>query len=791
MKNTNRRWWDWWTAIFLIVMLFIVALRLIRTAWTPELYLLAFLVMLGAVSGLAFGASRFSSLATAAMGTVYGIFFLGWLLGSTISKNMTWYDRIVNYLGFRLQNTIAQVLAGQPVTDTILFMVLIGILLWVISMSAGYAVTRHASPWAALLPAGVTLLVVSQYDPDIAVNSRYLVAWLFFALLIIGRLTFLRYSREWEKFGIFSTTDINWDISKAVFILSAVVILIAFLIPVTGSESQRYSDLWQSIQKPFKGIQENLTNIFEPLQSNYGPETAFFGTQIGLGSGDTLSDEVLFTVRSDKGFSMGLRNYWRARSYDQYLSGQWVNTTGLITKNVFPDDAAFNYPAWRGKEQVTYTFKTRINLQTNLFTAQTPLWVSRPIRVTYLEISTLEMDTLALFADPALASGDEYQVKSLISVPTVHELQKSSTDYPAWLERYLQLPETFSARVTALAEQLTAGLDNPYDKAYVITRWLRQNITYAPTITPPPQGADPLEWFLFESKTGYCQYYATAEVMMLRALGIPARLSVGYAEGELDDVTGVYTVRQKDSHAWPEVYFNDFGWVEFEPTANQPERQLPQGVDPNAANDPENFEPEIEAFAESDLEDPFDKTPPKRGTNTFIPVIQPEPLHTPFILSAVALVIITAYAYGLVMLLTPKANRISLPVQLINGMRRRGIKVPFWLQKLTEKKATFSLTPFQQAYEAIGKALQLLRMPVYKTDTPAERAERLAKHLPELRIHTQTVCEEYEKAVYSRRRVNAVLARQSAERIRKISRETWMRRMLDGYYKKNKPKQKK
>ncbi len=146
MKNTNRRWWDWWTAIFLIVMLFIVALRLIRTAWTPELYLLAFLVMLGAVSGLAFGASRFSSLATAAMGTVYGIFFLGWLLGSTISKNMTWYDRIVNYLGFRLQNTIAQVLAGQPVTDTILFMVLIGILLWVISMSAGYAVTRHASP---------------------------------------------------------------------------------------------------------------------------------------------------------------------------------------------------------------------------------------------------------------------------------------------------------------------------------------------------------------------------------------------------------------------------------------------------------------------------------------------------------------------------------------------------------------------------------------------------------------------------------------------------------------------
>src|SRR5687767_11533052 len=78
-----------------------------------------------------------------------------------------------------------------------------------------------------------------------------------------------------------------------------------------------------------------------------------------------------------------------------------------------------------------------------------------------------------------------------------------------------------------------------------------------------------LEWFLFNWKSGYCNYYASAEVLMLRSLGIPARLAVGYAQGEEND-DGTFTVYERDAHAWPQVYFPAIGWVDFEPTASQP-----------------------------------------------------------------------------------------------------------------------------------------------------------------------------------------------------------------------------
>ena len=102
------------------------------------------------------------------------------------------------------------------------------------------------------------------------------------------------------------------------------------------------------------------------------------------------------------------------------------------------------------------------------------------------------------------------------------------------------------------------------------------------TVEAPPAGQDPLDWFLFHSKKGFCNYYATAEVLLLRSAGIPARMVVGFAQGEFDPPNH-YVVRQRDSHAWPEVYFPGIGWVEFEPTSNQAPLELPLGENPSPA----------------------------------------------------------------------------------------------------------------------------------------------------------------------------------------------------------------
>jgi hypothetical protein len=105
--------------------------------------------------------------------------------------------------------------------------------------------------------------------------------------------------------------------------------------------------------------------------------------------------------------------------------------------------------------------------------------------------------------------------------------------------------------------------------AAAVERHLKQSYQYSLDLGTTPT-VNPIEDFLFVRKTGYCDHYATAMVVLLRTLGIPSRLATGFAQGEWNDVGGYYTVRQRDAHAWVEVYFPNSGWVTFDPTPNIP-----------------------------------------------------------------------------------------------------------------------------------------------------------------------------------------------------------------------------
>jgi len=114
---------------------------------------------------------------------------------------------------------------------------------------------------------------------------------------------------------------------------------------------------------------------------------------------------------------------------------------------------------------------------------------------------------------------------------------------------------------------LTKNTTNPYDAANAIQAYLRGDL-FRYTLTPrlPDRGQDPLDFFLFNSHEGYCQYYATAMGDMLRSLGIPVRLVNGYGPGSYSTSTGLYTVHDSDAHTWVEAYFPKYGWIPFEPT---------------------------------------------------------------------------------------------------------------------------------------------------------------------------------------------------------------------------------
>jgi len=178
--------------------------------------------------------------------------------------------------------------------------------------------------------------------------------------------------------------------------------------------------------------------------------------------------------------------------------------------------------------------------------------------------------------------GESYTVTSSVSFATESQLRSDNTVYsPDIKERYLQLPDTVPQRVFDLADEVAADYDNPYDIARAVEAFVR-TYTYNDQIPGPAPDQDAADYFLFDEKQGYCDYYATSMAVMLRHLGIPARLAQGYATGEFDPITGGYRLLEKDAHAWVEVFFPTYGWIQFEPTASEPliERQSQAVVPP-------------------------------------------------------------------------------------------------------------------------------------------------------------------------------------------------------------------
>jgi hypothetical protein len=171
-------------------------------------------------------------------------------------------------------------------------------------------------------------------------------------------------------------------------------------------------------------------------------------------------------------------------------------------------------------------------------------------------------------------SSGAYTITSQYSIATREELQQAGTQYPAWLAPYSTLPLS-GYRSTLTLEAIhglavdivtRAGARTPYDKAKAIETYLRANYTYK--LDPPriPDGLDPVGYFLFGSKQGYCEFFASAMGDLLRSLGIPTRLVNGFGPGLPDATTHAWVVRGEDAHTWVESYFPRYGWIQFEPT---------------------------------------------------------------------------------------------------------------------------------------------------------------------------------------------------------------------------------
>lgn len=311
---------------------------------------------------------------------------------------------------------------------------------------------------------------------------------------------------------------------------------------------------------------EDFPDEFPSTPLPFNPDAYFgFNRFLDLRTRGAPADVTVMKVRSPQ------PAYWRCTAFDRFLGNGWENTEKPDEmEEVFSEDLplTLSFPGEPGRyaaKDMVQTYYIERDLPNTVFAAYIPREVFFPTMV-------LKTDSLMTVLAPVqLDPGLIYTVVSEVSDVSPESLRRSWGGYPADLrERYTQLPE-MSPAVAELAASVTEGMQTDFDRVSAISEYLQD--TYPYDLDVPRQGDDrnTAEFFLFEAKKGYCEQFSTTMAVMCRTLGIPARVAVGYSTGDYNPLTGYYEVSGRDAHAWVEVYFPVFGWIQFDPTPVGPD----------------------------------------------------------------------------------------------------------------------------------------------------------------------------------------------------------------------------
>lgn len=351
--------------------------------------------------------------------------------------------------------------------------------------------------------------------------------------------------------------------------LAAMMVAAGLFVAVPRAEGYRTRGLpvsqWLAKQLQFQGRIVNPAypdaGAGEPGQAPpvFNP-TGYIGfsTHVDLRLRGELSHDLVMRVRATQ------PAFWRGLAFDEYTGVGWRMSDPSVTefqavsgRVVLRFSAEEPWPA--GSEQVIQTFYIEAEQPNVIFGAYRTAEV-------YFPSGRIDVDRYVGLRSPIpLEQGIVYSVISRVPAPGVAMLRTADRQLPpAIAERYLALP-SIPARVQALADELTAGQPTAFDKAAAIRHYLAR-YRYTLQAPPVPRGADAVDDFLFTSRQGSCEAFASAMVVLLRAAGVPARLVTGYTTGTYNFLTGYYEVYNSDAHAWVEVYLPRAGWVEFEPT---------------------------------------------------------------------------------------------------------------------------------------------------------------------------------------------------------------------------------
>ena len=409
---------------------------------------------------------------------------------------------------------------------------------------------------ATIVPATAILLLVAILSPELYFAAFLFPAMLSFAILLAHEQRRLLSYRAVEVAPKAERKETGWGEAKGPALIGVVSVVIAFLLarfevklnllPLVPADFQmRMVEFISSIlvragRTPYGCIEPVLDMASNPA---------------------ILTDEVLFLVESER------PAYWRGTAFEIY-TGRWWTKPPVRRRKVPAQDGRAVFPSMdedvrRGKfVLLRQRFKVVRPLMGGLFAAYEPWVASVPGARKFF----IRPDGTVSFS-VILSPGESYEVISRVPKRDPEELRRSSRRVPPPIGRVcLQLPPDLPRRVCELAWKVAGDAPNWFDAAKRIESFLKRNYKGALERIVPPPGRDFVDYFLFESRRGFCVHFASAMVVMLRCLGIPARVAAGFAPGVYEGRIKAFLVRESDAHAWVEVYFPGHGWVAFDPT---------------------------------------------------------------------------------------------------------------------------------------------------------------------------------------------------------------------------------
>ena len=744
------------TLIVIFVLLLMPLLALEAVGWAIDRDTVLPVTIFGVFFGLILARSRFGEITALLVSLFYGVGAL--VLAAATKMNLPLREAVLAVLE-RSYEWAVDLVSGGINTDELVLTLLVGFLFWFLAYNANWHSFRLERVWRVVLPPGLVLLVNMAFFSGEEPLDIYLFCFLLVALALVIRSHLSARQWEWSSRGVRVPIVVKRQFATIGIVLSLLALLFAWQLP--SSDLQDRLDAFQRFlaTDPIQQLAEVWSRLFAPLEGDGPATTDYYGADLlDLGGAVKLGDDVVFTVEAPAGPH---RYYWRSRVFERYTNGQWSPAADLrITDRSPPLEIQMNQEViGAGRESVRQRFTVGAANARIFYAAPQPLSVDHDGRIDLIftdKPDNTSMNVSVIRPLKVMRQGETYMVESLVSVASAEELRRASTDYPDWVSGanlYIGVP---NARILELTRRIVneGEARNPYDRAKAIERWLRQNIAYNESISAPPPNVDAVEWVLFDVREGYCTYFATSMILMLRHLGIPARLAAGFSQGEYDAGSGAYIVREREAHTWVEVYFPGYGWIEFEPTSAQApihregdelaqEEEEPLNPNPTSTPTPS---PTAEPSPTTEPEQAGREQAPEQPTATPTPSPIPTPTPTPVILPTVEPPI-SPDAPPPVSLLQPI---IVLALVLMLFLIILGIimLLLFWWW---EWRGMGGLSPVSRAYARLERYIALIGITIGRNRTTLEKRQELQQRIPAAQESIRMISDLYTRERYGNR----------------------------------------